>query len=111
MTAKIHGNLGSAAPAANTDATLYAVPAGRKATGTLTVCNQNTSDVSIRFAIVPTGGIGSVAAKDYREFDTTVSAKGVLEKSAIPLTAGAALLVRASATNVSFNMDGIEEDA
>lgn len=114
MAAKIHGNLGSASPAAATAAALYAggaVPSGRKATGTLTVCNTNASDVTIRFAIVPTGGIGAVATKDYREYDTTLPARGVLEKSGIPLTAAAALLVYASTTGVAFNFDGIEEDA
>ena len=108
---KIHGNLGSLSPAAATNDDLYTVPASRKATGTLTVCNQNSTEVTIRFAIVPTGGIGSVAAKDYREYETTLSARGVLEKTGVPVTAGAVLLVRASATDVSFNFDGIEEDA
>lgn len=110
MPAKIHGNLGGLSPAATTAGTLYTVPASRKATGTLTVCNQNSTDVTFRFAIVPTGGIGSVATKDYREYGTTLSGNGVLEKSGIPLTAGAALLIWASATGVSFNFDGIEED-
>lgn len=111
MPAKIHGNLGSVAPGAATNTSLYAVPASRKATGTLTACNQNSSDVTVRVAIIPTGGVGAVAAKDYREYDTTLTAKGVLEKSGIPLTAGATVLVWASSGGVSFNLDGIEEDA
>lgn len=111
MTAPIHGNLGSVSPSANTDTDLYnggAVPAGRKATGTLTICNTNPTDVTVRFAIV-NGAIASVATSDYREYETTVSK--VLEKTAIPLAAGFHLLVRASAANVAFNFDGIEEDA
>lgn len=113
MTAPVHGNLGSVSPGATTAADLYAggaVPAGRKATGTLTVCNTNATDVTIRFAIV-NGAIGTVATKDYREYETTVIARGVLEKTAIPVAAGYHLLVYASATNVAFNFDGIEEDA
>lgn len=111
MPAKIHGNLGSVSPAAATDASLYPVPASRKATGTLTVCNTNATAVTIRMAIVPTGGIGSVATKDYREYETTLGGNAVLEKTSIPMTAGATMLVRASAAGVAFNLDGIEEDA
>lgn len=110
MTAPIHGNLGSISPAAATNATIYGVPASRKATGTLTICNQNTADVRVRFAIV-NGAIGGVAAKDYREYDTTIPGNGVLEKTGVPVAAGYNLMARSDTTNVSFNFDGIEEDA
>lgn len=110
MAAKIHGNLGSVAPAATTNTLLYTGPASRKATGTLTVCNQNTSEIKFRFAIV-NGAISGVAAKDYREYDTVVPGGGAFEKSGIPIAAGYQLMVRSDTANVSFNLDGIEEDA
>ncbi|MDR7331771.1 hypothetical protein [Roseateles asaccharophilus] len=110
MPAKIHGNLGSVAPAVATPTALYAVPASRKATGTLTICNQNASEVAVRVAVV-NGAISGVAAKDYREYDTKVAANGVLEKSGVPVAAGYTLMVRSDTANVAFNFDGIEEDA
>lgn len=118
MAAKVHGNLGSVAPAAATDTNLYdaggagVVPAGRKATGTLTITNTGVA-TSVRFAIVH-GPLNTVTKKDYREYDTPLAAAGeggVIEKTGIPLKAGARLLVRAGTADVAFNFDGIEEDA
>lgn len=110
MTAKIHGRLGAAALAATTDTALYVVPAARKATCSVSLCNRSASDVTIRLAMID-GALGTLATEDYLEYDTTLPAGGTLERTGLPLTATHTLMARASAASVSAVVYGIEEDA
>jgi hypothetical protein len=48
------------------------------------------------------------AVAEYIEFDTSLSAKGVLERTGIVLDAGKLLVVRSSAISVSAVVYGIE---
>ena len=110
MAAKIHGRLGAASLAATTDTSVYSVPASRKATVTVSICNRNATDVTIRLAHID-GAVGAIANEDYIEYGATVPANGVLERTGICMAASATIMGYASATNTSFVVSGIEEDA
>lgn len=90
---------GSATPEANTDAELCTIDEGKTASMTINVANDNTTEVTVRISI---GG-------DVIEPDTTIPAKGVLERTALIAVAGEAVTVRASAAGVTFRAYGIEE--
>lgn len=110
MPASIHGRLGAVSVPATTDTSAYAVPASRKATCTINLCNRTASAVTVRLAHVD-GAIGSVDDADYIEYGTSIPANGVLERTGITMTATHSLLVYASATGISAVVHGIEEDA
>lgn len=110
MAAKIHGRLGAQDLAAATDATLYTVPAGRKATVTVRFANRSSTATSVRLAHID-GAIGSLANEDYMMYDTPLPGNGVLTDDRITLTAGHTLMVRSGAATVSAVCFGVEEDA
>jgi hypothetical protein len=104
---------GQAAPAADTDHELYAVPAGNSfVASTLTVANRDkTGDAAeYRVAIVPDGE--TLAAKHYIKFDEFLD-----RRESVPLTlglslpAGCKVFVRASTANLSFSLFGVKISA
>jgi hypothetical protein len=99
------GRLGSADLAAATNTTLYTVPANTFAVLTVSVCNRGATAATIQLAISTSA---TPSAADYLEFDTSLSAKGVLERTGIVLDAGKLLVVRSSATSVNAVAYGIE---
>jgi hypothetical protein len=99
------GRLGTADLAAATNTTLYTVPADTFAVVTVSVCNRGASAASIQLAVASSATPG---AAEYLEFDTSLSAKGVLERTGIVLDAGKLLVVRSSATSVNAVAYGIE---
>ncbi len=103
--------LGQSAPAADTDTTLYTVPASTStAISTVNVCNRGSSAATFRIAIRPAGA--SIAEQHYLSYDTTVPAN-----DSIALTLGLTLAttdvvtVRANSANVSFSAFGTEVTA
>lgn len=107
--AKIHGRLGAAALAANTDTVVYTVPAGRKATVLVSVCNRSATDAAIRLAHID-GNLAALATEDYIEYDSPLPGNGVLERTGITIAAGHTIMARASAASVSAVISGVEED-
>lgn len=100
--------LGQSNPTANTDTTLYTVPASTQAViSTLNVCNQNNVPVSFRIAVRPAGA--ALAGQHYIAYDTTVPAFDSLPVT-IGITIGATdvVTVRSNMTNVSFSAFGSE---
>jgi hypothetical protein len=104
-----HGRLGAAAPAANTDTSLYHAPAGNKATAKVVLCNRGSTDTTARLAYVD-GAIASVANEDYLFFDMALPANGVIVEERIPVAAGHSLLVRFGNANCSAHALGVQED-
>ena len=109
MPIKIHGRLGAADLAAATNTGVYTVPASRKATVSVSLCNRTAADITVRLAHID-GAIGAVANEDYMEYDSTLPANGVIERERVTLAAADTIGVRASATGVSVVVRGIEED-
>ena len=99
------GRLGSADLAAATNTTLYTVPVDTFAVVTVSVCNRGASPCTVQLAICDTATPGT---DEYLEFDTSLSAKGVLERTGVVIDAGKLLVVRSSAVSVNAIVYGIE---
>lgn len=99
------GRLGVADLAAATNTTLYTVPASTFSVVTLSVVNRGSTAANIRISI---SASATPADSEYIEFDTSLSAKGVLERTGIVMDAGKLLVVRSSATTVNAVVYGIE---
>lgn len=100
------GILGTPADlAANTDTTIYTVPANTFGVVTISLCNRGATSATVRIAVASSG---TPSAAEYIEFDSELLAKGVLERTGIVLQAGKVLVVRSNAINVSAVAYGIE---
>lgn len=100
--------LGQAAPAADTDTTLYTVPASRQAViSTLIVANRFTSIAGFTIAVRPAGA--ALSNEHYIAFGVAV---GALDSTTITLgiTLGETDVVTVSANNanLSFSLFGSE---
>ena len=99
------GRLGTADLAAATNTTVYTCPADTFAVVTVSVCNRGGSPATVQLAI---SSSATPTAAEYVEFDTALSAKGVLERTGLVLDAGKLLVVRSSAVSVNAVVYGIE---
>jgi hypothetical protein len=64
----------------------------------VSICNRSATAVTVRLALTSTGS--SPATTDYLEYDSSLSANGVLERTGIVMTAGNQLVVTAGTGNV-----------
>ena len=99
------GRLGVADLAAATNTTLYTVPASTFSVVTVSVCNRGASAATIRIAVATSA---TPADSEYIEYDVSLSAKGVVERTGIVMDAGKLLVVRSNSTSVSAVAYGIE---
>lgn len=99
------GRLGVAALAANTDTTVYTVPASTIASCNIAVVNRGSVDAVVNVAIATTG---TPATSEYVEFGVTVPANGILERTALVAGTGERVVVRASTADVSVRVHGYE---
>jgi hypothetical protein len=99
------GRLGVADLSAATNTTLYTVPASTFSVITVSVVNRGASSATIRIAIASSA---TPADSEYIEYDTSLSAKGVLERTGVVLDAGKLLVVRSNSASVNAVVYGIE---
>ena len=99
------GRLGTADLLAATNTTVYTCPVDTFAVVTVSVCNRGATSANIQIAVCDTATPGT---DEYIEFDTSLTAKGVLERTGVVLDAGKLLVVRSSATSVNAVVYGIE---
>jgi hypothetical protein len=99
------GRLGVADLAAATNTTLYTVPTSTFAVVTVNMVNRGATAANVRIAISTSA---TPADSEYIEFDVSLAAKGVLERTGIVMDAGKLLVVRSSATSVNAVVYGIE---
>ena len=99
------GRLGAANLTAATDTSIYTVPADTFSVVTVSVCNRGATATNIRLAVSTSA---SPTVSEYLEFDTSLSAKGVLERTGIVVDAGKQIVVRSSAIDVNAVVYGIE---
>jgi hypothetical protein len=99
------GRLGVADLSAATNATLYTVPANTFSVVTLSIVNRGASAATIRISI---SASATPADSEYLEYDTSLTAKGVLERTGIVMDAGKLLVVRSNSASVNAVVYGIE---
>ena len=100
------GRLGTNDIPATTNTTVYTCPASTFAVVTVSLCNRNSTTArDIRIAVTTSG---TPSDAEYIEYDASLLAKGVLERTGLVLAAGQRIVVRASATDVSAVVYGIE---
>lgn len=90
---------------AATVTSIYTVPADTFAVATVSICNRGSTAAAIRIAVAASG---TPTAAEYLEFDSQITANGVLERTGIVLQAGKQIVVRSSAINVTALVMGIE---
>ncbi len=99
------GKLAAVDITAATYTEIYQCPANNFAVVTVSVCNRGSVPSEIRLTASDDFPPGS---PDYIEFDTSLSANGVLERTGIVLAAGQRISARSSSADVSIVVYGIE---
>lgn len=107
--AKAYKVAGQSAPTANTDTTLYTVPANTNfVASSLVFCNRSKVELStLRIAIVPNGQ--TLSNEHYISYDEILDIRE--RKSMVlgfALAAGDKVVVRSSTANLSFTLFGVE---
>ena len=100
------GLKGTSKPSGNTDTTVYTV-SGSACVVNISACNthgSNTDDVEIY--VVPQGS--SKAIQHAIEVDTTLAAKGVVERTGIVMGVGDFIVVNSTNGTVAFNVWGVD---
>lgn len=90
---------------ANADTTMYTVPADTIATVNVSLCNRTSGEIAVRLAVKA----GALANSDYLEYDVLLPPNTPLERTAITMTAGEAVVCRAAAAGVSARVHGVAE--
>jgi len=106
MASGILGQVSIAQTATNT--TVYTVPASTFAVVTINVLNRSASTATARIAIAATA---TPSNAEFIEYDASISANGVLERTGVVLNATKNVVAYASTTAISVSVYGIEEPA
>lgn len=101
-----NGILGQSAPSATTNTTVYTVPASTTATVTVSICNTGSSAITARLAVAASGTPG---ASEWLEYDASIPANGVLERSGIVAQATKQVVAYVSAATAAVSVYGFEE--
>lgn len=103
-----NGRLAAVTPTANTDTTLYQVPASSTASVSISVCNTNSIGSNVRISIENSAAVG-IASTNCIEYDTSIPPLSTFERGGIVLGSQQKLFCRSSASNVNFIVYGYEE--
>lgn len=102
------GKLASIDIAAVTMTALYTTPVNINTVTNVNICNRNAVAIKIRMVIVD-GAVGTFTNADYIEYDLTLSANSVIERTGIVLSAGNSIGVYSDTSNVSAVCWGYED--
>lgn len=103
------GILGQSVPSATTLTTVYTVPGSTHTIANVNVLNRSASNpVNVRIAL---SASGTPTDAEYIEYDVTIPAKGVLERTAISLQATKNVVVYCSTGDTSVSVYGLEQSA
>ena len=102
------GILGQAAPAATTNTTVYTVPASTLAVVNISVVNRGGSAATVRVAL---SAAATPNDDEWIEYNTSVGATSVLERTGIVLDTTKNVVVYASSADTSVSVYGLESAA
>ena len=94
-----------AAMSSGTNTTIYQVPNDTFAIASVNICNRGTGDSLVRLAI---SAAETPVDAEWIEYDTTVVAGGVLERTGIVIEAGKYIVTYANTASISVMVYGIE---
>lgn len=100
------GVLGQSNPTANTNTTVYTVPASVSATCNISVVNIGATTATVNVAIAASG---TPAASEYIEYQTTLPPGGVLERGGMVAQTGKNIVVNCSTGSCSATVYGYEQ--
>lgn len=106
--ARVWGSLGQLTPAATTLTTLYTVPAAKHAVGSFVITNTSGAGVTVRISHAIAGAADD--RKQYMLYDYALAAATTVSTPRITAAATDVLRVYASAVNIAFIFNGVEED-
>lgn len=101
------GKLGSANVGAAANTLIYTCPANTIATLNVRVCNRNTTSAKVRVGI----GANPPGTADYIEYDAPIPGNGIMEDTAIVVSAGENVVVYSDLANISVRVHGFERVA
>lgn len=105
-----NGILGSEDLASGTYTAIYLVPEDTFSVVTVSICNKNSSSITVRLAISKPDPTGATipAADDYLEYETEILPNGVLERTGVVIDASRQVWARSSSANTAVMVYGIE---
>jgi hypothetical protein len=96
------GRLGIANITSTADTTIYTVPSSTFSVVSVSICNRNTTTAAtIRVAICSSA---TPAAGEYIEYDTSLVASGVVERTGLVMDAGKILVVQVSSASPTISV-------
>ena len=96
------GRLGVANITTTADTTIYTVPSSTFSVVSVSICNRNSSTAAtIRVAVASSA---TPAATEYIEYDTSLVANGVLERTGLVMDAGKILVVTVSSATPTISV-------
>jgi hypothetical protein len=96
------GRLGIANITSTADTTIYTVPSGTFSVVSVSICNRNTTTAAtIRVAICSSA---TPAPGEYIEYDTSLVASGVVERTGLVMDAGKILVVQVSSASPTISV-------
>jgi len=96
------GRLGEVDISARTNTLLYANTSRLWFKATVSIVNRNDEDVKIRLALVTGSQASDLTDAQWIEYDTTIRANGMLERSGISVQKGSCLVGYSNKGNVNF---------
>ena len=102
------GILGQSAPAATTNTTVYTVPASTLAVVNISVVNRGGSAATVRVAL---SAAATPNDDEWIEYNTSVGATSVLERTGVVLDETKNVVVYASSADTSVSVYGLESAA
>ena len=106
MASGILGQVGIST--ASTNHTVYTVPASTLAVTNINIVNRSASAATVRLAI---SASDTPVNAEYIEYEASLSAQGVLERTGVVINSSKNVVAYASTTDVSVAVYGIEESA
>ena len=102
------GILGQAAPTATTNTTIYTVPASTVSVVNISIVNRGGSAATVRVALSATA---TPSDDEYIEYNTSVGATSVLERTGLVLDETKNVVVYASSADTSVSVYDLESAA